>query len=155
VAASSAIPGFFEPYAVEGRDYVDGGVGFCGHADLAAEAGADAVFVVNPLVPTLIAGNEGPMRARGLYTIMEQAGRIYSQNLLQLGLATLKVKFPRTEFYLLQPPRTTALMFGPSMGFEASRKAMRYAYASTTEWLDGQGAPLLRRLALLPRAVSV
>src|SRR2546428_2394498 len=51
VAASSAIPGFFDPYTIDGRDYVDGGVGFCGHADLAAEAGADVVFMVNPLVP--------------------------------------------------------------------------------------------------------
>src|ERR1700752_1285897 len=46
VAASSAIPGFFDPYTINGRDYVDRGVGFSGHADLAAEAGADVVFVV-------------------------------------------------------------------------------------------------------------
>ncbi|TMK72439.1 MAG: hypothetical protein E6G48_06955, partial [Actinobacteria bacterium] len=51
VAASSAIPGFFEPYAIDGRDYVDGGVGFTGHADLAADEGAEVVLVVNPLVP--------------------------------------------------------------------------------------------------------
>src|SRR5206468_10950503 len=86
VAASSAIPGFFEPYALRGRDYVDGGVGFSGHADLAAEAGADVVIVVNPLVPNPD-GGVVPLRNRGLYTIMEQAGRIYSQNLLQLGLS--------------------------------------------------------------------
>jgi predicted acylesterase/phospholipase RssA len=155
IAASSAIPGFFEPYLINGEDYVDGGVGFCGHADLAAEAGADAVFVVNPLVPTLFGEGSGPLRARGVYTIMEQAGRIYSQNLLQLGLATLTVRFPRTAFFLLQPPRTTTLMFGPSMGFEASRAALRYAYTSTKEWLDGQGAGLVRRLAVAPRPAGV
>src|SRR5206468_1628344 len=43
VAASSAIPGFFDPYPINGRDYVDGGTGFSGHADLAAEAGAAAL----------------------------------------------------------------------------------------------------------------
>src|SRR5213593_3895992 len=76
VAASSAIPGFFDPYPINGRDYVDGGVGFSGHADLAAEAGADVVFVVNPLVPNLQDGNgNASMTARGMYTIMEQAGR--------------------------------------------------------------------------------
>lgn len=52
VAASSAIPGFFEPVTIDGRDYVDGGVGYSGHADLVVEAGADLVIVVNPLVPT-------------------------------------------------------------------------------------------------------
>src|SRR5262249_10008040 len=56
VAASSAIPGFFDPYTIDGHDYVDGGVGFTGHADLAAEAGADTVVVINPLVPTLLDG---------------------------------------------------------------------------------------------------
>ena len=149
VAASSAIPGFFEPYPIGGRDYVDGGVGFSGHADLAAQAGADTVVVVNPLVPTL-ADDTCSMRGRGVYTIMEQANRIYSQNLLQLGLTVLSVKFPRTEFFLLQPPRTCTLLFGPSMGFEASRKALRFGYTSTLDWLTAEGAPLVRRLSVAP-----
>jgi hypothetical protein len=34
------------------------------------------------------------------------------------------------------------------MGFEASRKALRYGYESTTQWLAEQGAPLVRRLSL-------
>jgi predicted acylesterase/phospholipase RssA len=143
VAASSAIPGFFEPYVINGRDYVDGGVGFSGHADLAAEAGADVVFVVHPLVPTLA---DSPVRARGLWTIMEQTSRIYGQNLLQLGLATLSVKYPGTAFFLLEPPRTGSPLFGPTMGFEASRAALRFGYASTREWLEREGVPLLRKL---------
>jgi hypothetical protein len=69
---------------------------------------------------------------------------------LTLGLSALAVKFPSTAFYLLQPPRTNGLLFGPSMGFEASRAALRYGYESTTEWLEQQGAPLLRRLLLAP-----
>jgi len=150
VAASSAIPGFFEPYTVGARDYVDGGVGFCGHADLAAEAGADTVLVINPLVPTLLDG-AAAMRARGLYAIMEQANRIYSQNLLQLGLATLAVKHPRTDFFLLQPPRTDTPLFGPSMGFEASRAALRFGYSSTRAWLEAQGSPLVEHFVALPQ----
>ena len=150
IAASSAIPGFFEPYTVGGRDYVDGGVGFCGHADLAAEAGADTVLVINPLVPTLLDG--ASMRSRGLYTIMEQASRIYSQNLLQLGLTTIAIKHPRTQFFLLQPPRTDTPMFGPSMGFDASRTALRFGYTSTRAWLEAQGNPLLQHFAPVPQA---
>jgi NTE family protein len=146
VAASSAIPGFFDPYTINGRDYVDGGVGFTGHADLAAETGADVVVVVNPLVPTLLDGTVNRMRLRGMYTIMEQAGRIYSQNLLQLGLSVLAVRFPRTAFFLHQPPRTSPLLFGPSMSFEASRAALRYGLASGETWLDTEGLPLVRRL---------
>jgi hypothetical protein len=34
------------------------------------------------------------------------------------------------------------------MGFEASRKALRFGYESTKEWLAEHGAPLVRRLAV-------
>jgi predicted acylesterase/phospholipase RssA len=146
VAASSAIPGFFEPYTIDGRDYVDGGVGFSGHADLAAEAGADIVFVVHPLVPSLPDGDGATLRSRGFWSIMEQTSRIYGQNLLQLGLATVAVRHPRTTFFLLEPPRSGTPMVGPSMGFEASRMALRFGYSSTMAWLDREGAGLLRRL---------
>ena len=149
IAASSAIPGFFEPYTLRGRDYVDGGVGFSGHADLAAEAGADVVIVVNPLVPNLD-GGVVPLRNRGLYSIMEQAGRIYSQNLLLLGLSALRMKHPRTEFHLIQPSRDATPMGGPSMGFEASRAALRFGYESTKEWLAGQGTKVLRGMLTVP-----
>src|ERR1051326_7702531 len=142
VAASSAIPGFFEPYAIEGRDYVDGGVGFSGHADLAADEGVDTVLVVNPLVPSLLA-NPVPMRLRGVYSIMEQTNRIYSQNLLSLGLDVLAVRYPRTEFFLLEPPRDCELLFGPCMGFESSRKALSFGYESTHAWLAGSGLALI------------
>ncbi len=153
VAASSAIPGFFEPYPIGGRDYVDGGVGFSGHADLAAEAGADVVFVVHPLVPNLAAADSPTTRARGLYSIMEQTSRIYGQNLLQLGLATLSVRFPRTSFFLLEPPRANSPLSGLCMGFEGARAALRFGYTSTREWLDTQGQPLLKRL--LPDTVAL
>jgi NTE family protein len=152
VAASSAIPGFFEPYPIGGRDYVDGGVGFCGHADLAVEAGADTVLVINPLVPSMLEGAAASVRSRGLYTIMEQTGRIYSQNLLQLGLASLALKHPRAEFLLIQPPRTGTPLCGPCMGFEASLAALRFGYASTRAWIDAQGSPLLQRFVAVPQA---
>jgi NTE family protein len=147
VAASSAIPGFFEPYTIEGRDYVDGGVGFSSHADLAAESGADVVLVVHPLVPSLNNGGTPSVRTRGFYTIMEQTSRIYGQNLLRLGLAALHERFPRTSFFLLEPPRTDSPLSGLCMGFESTRAALRYGYASTRQWLDQQGRALLERLA--------
>src|SRR5262249_40445759 len=124
IAASSAIPGFFEPYTLRGRAYVAGGVGFSGHADLAAEAGADVVIVVNPLVPNPD-GGVVPLRNRGLYTIMEQAGRIYSQNLLQLGLSTLRIKHPRTEFHLIQPTREQTPLFHPTPAAPGAAAVLR------------------------------
>jgi len=155
VAASSAIPGFFEPYPIGGHTYVDGGVGFTDHADIAAEAGAEIVFVIYPMVPSVPDGESTVLPARGLYGVMDQVGRIYSNNLLRLGLSVLSIKFPKTKFYLLEPPRSAAAMFGPSMGFEASRAALRFGYESTKVWLGNEGSPLLdglrsTRLAFAP-----
>src|SRR5215510_7401993 len=137
VAASSAIPGFFEPYTIGGRDYVDGGVGFSGHADLAAQAGADTVVVINPLVPTL--SDNGPtMRSRGLYAVLEQANRLYGQNLLHYGVASLSEGYPGVGFFLLEPPRSSPELFRSAMSFEAGRSALRYGYDSTKAWLEGE-----------------
>ena len=143
VAASSAIPGFFDPFPINGRDYVDGCVGWSGHADLAAETGAEVVLVLNPLVPTRPGGGDH-MRARGVYSIMEQAGRIASQNLLRLGLDVLGERYPHTTFFLLQPTAASPLA-GPSMGFDTARAALRSGYESTKAWLLGDGGEMLER----------
>lgn len=148
VAASSAIPGFFEPFTIRGRDYVDGGVGWSGHADLAADAGADVVVVVNPLVPVSTEAGERGLRARGLYFIMEQTNRIYSQNLLRQNLTGTRARHPKTVFYLIQPAGSHTPLFGPSMGFDGSRAALRYGYASTQHWLATEGTPFVRHLGL-------
>lgn len=149
IAASSAIPGFFEPYTIGERDYVDGGVGYTGHADLAVERGAEAVVVVNPLVP-LIGPDDEPhqaLKSRGLYSILEQAGRITSQNLLELGLRDLQQTYPKVEFFLFQPEAKESPLFGPSMGFEASRAALRFGYTTTKDWLRTKGQIFARRFS--------
>jgi len=148
IAASSAIPGFFAPFTVGGRDYVDGDVGHTGHTDLAVDAGANFVLVVNPLVPLRALGDEPPpLKQHGLYGILEQAGRINSQNLLELGLRELVLRRPDVEIHLLEPPAGDSPLFGPSMGFEASRLALQFGYSSTKRWLAGPGAGFGQRVA--------
>lgn len=146
IAASSAIPGFFEPFRIGGRDYVDGDVGYTGHADLAVEKGATCVVVLNPQVPLRIGSPEEPdVRSRGLYAIMEQAGHITSVNILHLGLDQLRLRRPDVELYLVQPESQAPPLVGPSMGFEASRAALRFGHASVSEWLQGGGAAFADR----------
>jgi len=146
IAASSAIPGFFEPYRIGGRDYVDGDVGHTGHADLAVDHGATSVVVLNPAVPLRIGSpEESDVRSRGLYAIMEQAGHITSVNILLLGLRELKLRRPDIDFHLIQPVSRVSPLVGPSMGFEASRAALRYGHTSVTEWLAGDGEAFAAR----------
>jgi hypothetical protein len=63
------------------------------------------------------------------------------------------MRYPGTRFYLLEPARSKTPLFGPTMGFEASRAALHYGYESTKAWLAGEGKPLLEHL--LPRPVPV
>ncbi len=155
IAASSAIPGFFEPYTIGERDFVDGGVGSTGHADLAVARGADAIVVVNPVVPLMASdGERQALKARGLYTIMEQAGRITSQHLLDLGLRDLQQHHPKVEFFLFQPEPKDSPLFGHSMAFDASRAALRFGYTTTKEWLRTRGAVFVRRFAAAQRATA-
>ena len=151
IAASSAIPGFFEPFRIGDRDFIDGDVGHTGHADLAVQAGADLVVVVNPLVPLRTDARAPALRAQGLYGILEQVGRINSQSLLELGLRELALRHPKVEIHLVQPPALGTPLFGPSMGFEASRQALRFGHDSVGEWLAGGGAALRRRFGSVPR----
>jgi NTE family protein len=157
IAASSAIPGFFEPFRVAGCDYVDGDVGHTGHADLAVGAGARQLVVINPLVP-LRADGPGPvsryLRGQGLYGILEQVGRINSQSLLDLGLSELSLRHPDLEVHLVQPPVGDTPLFGPSMGFQASREALRFGRESVREWLATEGRGLRRAFGAPPRGVS-
>ena len=145
IAASSAIPGFFEPFRIEGRDYVDGDVGHTGHADLAVEWGATVVLVINPAVPLRVGSpREADVRHRGMYAVMEQAGLITSMRILELGLAELRLRRPEVEFHLIQPDSRSSPLAGPSMGFEASRAALRFGYASVKEWLGTPDAAAAR-----------
>jgi len=154
IAASSAIPGFFEPYRIGGRDYVDGDVGHTGHADLAVEDGATVVVVINPAVPLQVGSSgESEVRRRGMYAIMEQAGHITSVRILELGLTELRLRRPEVEFHLIQPNPTPSPLVGPSMGFEASRAALRFGYASVREWLETEDAARIRRRFGTPPAV--
>ena len=51
VRASAALPMVYEPHRLKGRELVDGGIVSTTNLDIAVEAGARFIVVVNPLVP--------------------------------------------------------------------------------------------------------
>ena len=65
--------------------------------------------------------------------------------LLDLGLQELRLRHPELEVHLIQPDPVPSPLRGSSMGFEASRAALRFGYTSVKDYLRGEAAAPLRR----------
>lgn len=164
VAASSAIPILFAPVAVSGRDYVDGGVGDVGHADLAFERGCEMVVVINPLVP-VHAGSTSPdvptghgqktrVRDKGAIWVYNQAMRMRMEARLAVGLESYRRSHPDQQLLVLEPKQTDATLFMHSpMNFAARRAILQEGYTSTVRMLSDPSHPL--RAAFETRGLRV
>jgi NTE family protein len=122
ITASCAIPFFFEPYRIHGRDYLDGLTGQVTHLDIAIERGAKLIFVVNPRVPmrndtesfclpTLTAGHCGNIRNLGASFVWEQAQRIGIQEKFELALEICRRDHPDVDVVVIEPEREESSMF--------------------------------------------
>ncbi len=147
VAASSAIPMFFEPARIEGRDYIDGGVGRVAHLDVAIEHEADRIVVINPVVPLrnasgavcLPSGTGECLRVRdqGLLQIASQAWRITSRVRLALGIKRYLAEHPHVQVLLIEPSETNTLLFtNGSMGLGARAEILDYARSQARRALE-------------------
>jgi NTE family protein len=96
VAASSAIPVLFRPYAIDGRIYVDGGVSSGTHADLVlgSERPLDMVLVLAPLVADV-----QRKRARFHEKMFDRAG----QRSLAAETRLIKEAWPNCDVVILSP----------------------------------------------------
>jgi NTE family protein len=96
VAASSAIPLLFRPYAIDGRLYVDGGVSSGTHADLVlgVDRPLDLVLVLAPL-----AADVQRKRARFHEKVFDRAG----QRALTEEIRLIKDVWPRCDVVVLSP----------------------------------------------------
>jgi len=146
VAASSAIPMFFEPVRIGDRDYIDGGVGRVAHVDVAIEHGAHQIVVINPLVPVRnVSGNaclpsrNGPcaqMREKGMLYILNQAWRITNRTRLHFGIKRYMAEHPQVEVLLVEPSNDETLLFvNSTMGLRARRQILDYARAEARKAL--------------------
>jgi NTE family protein len=95
VAASCAIPGFFKPVKIDGRLYVDGGIGSLANLDLLAGQGLDLVICVNPM------SHRQPARS---WSPLEQISRGFARLAAwQLRQETERVRRYGTPVVLLEP----------------------------------------------------
>jgi NTE family protein len=147
ICASSAIPGFFEPVEIGGRDYVDGAVGKVGHLDVVLKRGAELLVVVNPMIPVNNQGGELPsallgvhrMREKGLLAVFDQARRMNVRTKLYQELRRYRLQYPDATILVIEPQENDAdMMLANPMNFGVRRRLLRYGYDSAARLLEAR-----------------
>jgi len=139
VQASTAIPGFYPPVRIEGRNCVDGILLKTLHASVALKDGVDLLLCVNPLVPAdlrdaVAAGQlkEGAILRKGLATVLSQTVRTLINSRLEVGMREYESRFPDSEVLLFQPERNEFdLFFSNIFSFRSRRRVVELAYDAT------------------------
>lgn len=110
VAASAALPMFYRPVRIDGRDYVDGGLARSACLDTAIEHGADLIVCVNPLVP-YTGGDAGHIKGLGLAGIAEQSVRTVIRSRLHATIERYKQIHPHVTIILIEPDADDPALF--------------------------------------------
>ena len=146
VVASSAIPIIFQPVHINGRDYIDGGVGRVAYMDIAMNHGAELMWVINPIqyilndrrkvcLPSLV-GKCPTIKEKGVSFIYDQALRINTATRIYLAIKRYRAEHPKKHFVLMQPdPSETILFSHHPVSFDAKIDILEYGYRSTMDKL--------------------
>ena len=121
VAASTALPMVYKPVEIKGRHLVDGGLRSTTNVDIAVEAGAKFVIVVNPLVPyvndfqkvipTMLGSRVRRVADMGFPQIGYQAFKLLAHQRLHEAVRHWKEKYPGVDIILIEPDPNDELMF--------------------------------------------
>jgi len=133
----------YKPHKVKDRELVDGGVVSTTNIDIAVEAGAKFVIVVNPLVPLV---NDFEKQVPTLFGARPR--RISDMGFPQIGYQTFKLlayqrlhemarqwgdRYPGVDIVLIEPEPDDELMFETSMMSFATRVDIaRHGFQSVT-----------------------
>jgi NTE family protein len=146
VAASTALPMVYEPVELRGRHLMDGGIASTTNLDVAVDAGAKFIIVVNPLVPfinnfetripTMFGSRVRRVTDMGLPGIGNQAFRLMAHARLKLAVDSWKQRYPDVDVILIEPEPDDELMFGTSvLDYSARLKIAKHGFESVTHKL--------------------
>jgi NTE family protein len=142
VRASGALPMVYAPVRVGERELVDGGIVSTTNLDIAVEAGADLVIVINPMVPFVNDRGEqagGRISDMGFSKIGYQAFKLLAHQRLHELAGMWEERYPGVDIVLIEPEPRDDLMFKTSMLNFASRiEIARHGFQSVTYHLLGQ-----------------
>jgi predicted acylesterase/phospholipase RssA len=152
VRASTALPMVYEPVRIGDRELVDGGLISTTNLDLAVEAGARLVVIVNPLVPYVNeARRANPLRPRvsdmGFPQIGYQAFKLMTYRRLHEIRTMWEERYPGVDFVLIEPDAADELMFRTSVMDYGSRvRIASHGFRSVTVKL-AEDYPRLKQVA--------
>jgi len=149
VRASGALPMVYAPVLIKGRELVDGGLISTTNLDIAVEAGAKLVVVINPIVPFINDFDKHIRTMRG-----RRPRRVSDMGFVQIGYQAFKLlahqrlhemaerweeRYPGVDIVLIEPDQGDELMFQTSMMNFASRvEIARHGFQSVTYHLLGE-----------------
>ncbi len=143
VSASSALPMIYKPVRIGDHEYVDGGLVSTTNLDIAVEAGAKFIVVVNPLVPytndfekqipTLTGSRPRRVSDMGFPHIGYQAFKLIAHQRLHELARRWEERYPGVDIILIEPEASDELMFQTSvMNFTSRVDIARHGFQSVT-----------------------
>src|ERR1700709_30972 len=146
VECSTALPVVYKPVELKGRELVRGGIRSTTNVDIAVEAGAKFIVVVNPLVPyindfektipTMFGSRVRRVADMGLPAIGNQTFRLIAHARLHQAVEQWQERYPGVDILLLEPEETDELMFGtPIMDYGHRLDIARHGFESVTATL--------------------
>ncbi|MEA2391435.1 MAG: hypothetical protein QOK31_1544, partial [Solirubrobacteraceae bacterium] len=143
VRASTALPMVYKPVQLKGRELVDGGIVSTTNVDIAVEAGAKFIVVVNPLVPyvndfeqrvpTLTGSRPRRVSDMGFPQIGYQTFKLLAYQRLHELARQWETRYPGVDIILIEPDPNDELMFQTSvMNFASRIDIARHGFQSVT-----------------------
>jgi predicted acylesterase/phospholipase RssA len=142
-AASTALPMIYKPVEIKGRQLIDGGIRSTTNVDLAVEAGAKFVVVVNPLVPyvndfqklipTMTGSRVRRVADMGFPQIGYQTFKLLAHQRLHEAVSHWREKYPGVDIVLIEPDPNDELMFSTNiMNYTKRLEIARHGFESVT-----------------------
>jgi predicted acylesterase/phospholipase RssA len=149
ITASSAIPIYFRPVRIDGRDYIDAGIGRIAFFEVAIQKGADFMVIVNPMIgPQRDAGAVGirprtnsPVRIKdkGFLAIGDHVSQINLETRFSQAVRLFRHEHPDKELFVISPKRTDTFLFERSfLSFRDRVQLLRCGYLSAIEAVKEQ-----------------
>jgi NTE family protein len=143
VRASTALPMVYKPVRVKDRELVDGGIVSTTNLDIAVEAGAKLIIVVNPLVPyvndfrrevpTLLGTRTRRISEMGFPKIGYQTFKLLAYQRLHEVAHGWRERYPGVDIVLIEPDTDDELMFQTNiLDYRSRLDVARHGFQSVT-----------------------